>query len=288
VRRATERVHQAGLLLVLAAAGGLFGCWLVKSNDALDGPSGDAGAPDGGGTDGGATDARVISCGIGNLLCEDFEHGPSLASFWVPYMYPSTSTATIDTTMMAAHGKGSLHVHADPLSPALNGPPYAFIEVAQGTATPLPPSFFARFFVYAKSAGLMQTRPEVSALALFFEQTTQMDALEFRAAGPAMAKTFGLANSVDNVLPLSATPFPFDAWHCMEWGITATGMQVWLDGTALTDLTVQSMVKPVVAEDFGWQIEAQNMFTSTVGQEVWIDEIVLSTTQIGCNVFEEP
>jgi hypothetical protein len=283
VRRATQRVHGGVLLLALtAAAGGLFGCWLVKSNDGLDGPSADGGV-----TEGAGADARQLSCSIGNILCEDFEQGPTLASFWVPYLYPSTSTVTVDTTK-AAHGKASLHAHAEPVTPAVNGPPFAFVEVSQGTTMALSSPFFARFFVYAKSAGLMQTRPDVSALSLFFEQTTLMDALEFRAVGPAMAKTFGLANSVDSVLPLSATPFPFDAWHCLEWGITPTSMQAWLDGMPLTDLTVQTTVKPVTAEDFGWQIEASSMFTSTVGQDVWIDEIVLSTTRVGCTSFEAP
>ena len=266
------------------AALGIDGCWLVRSNGDLDPPpamdasSASDAAPD---AEGGV-EAGPLGCTVGDILCDDFEHG--IASFWQNNDFPLSSTTTIDSTM-AAHGKSSMHAHIEPPNGNPMGAPQAFIFADQGTTTPLPAKFNVRFFVYAKSAQLMDKRADVNALVVMFEPN--MDAVELRVAGPAMAKTFAFGNYYDNVNTVSATPFPFDAWHCVEWGVTPDGVQVWLDDTAIADLTVTTTVKAVNGEMFGFLPEVQTL-TAPDPQDIWYDEIVIASSRVGCQAFQEP
>jgi hypothetical protein len=276
-------------LFVLLAAGG---CWLVRSNADLEATAGDSGAGAdadagtggdvGNAGDGGRAEGGPLSCGVGDILCDDFEHG--LAGFWQTNNFPLSSTTTIDSTK-AAHGKSSMHAHVDAPDGGAMGSPQAFILVDQGTTTPLPPRFFVRFFVNVPSMQLTDTRSDVDALAVLFEPS--MDAVELRAAGAAMSKTFELGNFYDAQRAVSATPFPFDAWHCIEWGITPTSMQMWLDDMAVNDLTMMTTVKPINSEMFGWVAETQTL-AAPVGQDLWYDEIVISSMRVGCMAFQEP
>jgi hypothetical protein len=273
------------------AVAGVGGCWLVKSNADLDGPpldsggGGSDGAPDGGVADVGVEDVHFeAGCDVGNILCEDFEHG--LAAYWMPDLsptMPTTSSVTVETTM-PAHGTHSLHAVAAAADVNANGPPIAMLRINQGT---LPMPFYVRFFVYAKSGGMLELQPSDSAVVTLYEQDAFMDLVEVRATGPAMAKKLALANTGDNTLAASMMAFPLDAWHCLEWAISATSMSLWVDGTPLADLTVMSTLKPIIGQEFGWATDALMSFTSTVGQEVWIDEIIMSTQRIGCTTFQE-
>ena len=279
------------VLAAAMAAAGAGGCWLVKSNGELDGPldsgaGGSDGAPDGGVADVGAADVHFeAGCDAGNILCEDFEHG--LAAYWTPDLsptMPATSSVTIDGTKPAPHGTHSLHAIAGPADINANGPPIAMLHIVQGT---LPMPFYVRFFVWAASGGMLELQPSDSAVASLFEQDAFMDFAEVRATGAASAKKLALANTADNSLAASMTAFPLDSWHCLEWSVTATSMTLSIDGTQLADLNEMTTLKPIIGEEFGWATDALMSFTSTVGQDVWIDEIIISTQPVGCTKFQE-
>jgi hypothetical protein len=91
----------------------------------------------------------------------------------------------------------------------------------------------------------------------------------------------------------SATKMPEGKWACMEWyfeGATNT-QKFWLDGKAIDDLTVVEKGEGCVAHEtedkwlfpqfkkvsVGWE-----SYQTDDAREVWIDDVALGTTQIGC------
>jgi hypothetical protein len=282
----------AGLLAAAVAVTGLASCWLVKSNADLDAPPGpDAAAESGDAADepqadaakdAGTADVSPFGCTIGDILCEDFEQG--ISSYWQNNDLPLSSLTIIDSTK-AAHGKSSMLAHIDPADGGEMYTPQAQIFVDQGSATPLTPNFYVRFFLYVKSGQLAVMRSDNDSLIVLLEPNG--DAAELRLAGPPGAKVLGLANTYDGLSNISATPFPLDGWHCVEWGVAPTGMSVSVDGTPLDDLTVMSTVKPIQSEMVGFAPEVMTL-ASAVGQDVWFDEIVINSQPVGCVAFEHP
>ena len=91
----------------------------------------------------------------------------------------------------------------------------------------------------------------------------------------------------------SATKMPEAKWACMEWyfdGATNT-QKFWLDGAAIDDLTVTGQGEGCIAHEtedkwvfptfaslsLGWE-----SYQTDAPREVWIDDVALSTTKIGC------
>jgi hypothetical protein len=91
----------------------------------------------------------------------------------------------------------------------------------------------------------------------------------------------------------SATKMPEGKWACMEWyfeGATNT-QKFWLDGKAIDDLTVVEKGEGCLAHDtedkwlfpqfkkvsLGWE-----SYQTDDAREVWIDDVAIGTTQIGC------
>jgi hypothetical protein len=91
----------------------------------------------------------------------------------------------------------------------------------------------------------------------------------------------------------SQTKMPEGKWACMEWyfeGATNT-QKFWLDGKAIDDLTVVGQGQGCVAHEtedkwlfptferlfVGWE-----SYQTDDAREVWIDDVAVGTTQIGC------
>jgi hypothetical protein len=272
----------AWLVAAIAAVTALAACWLVKSNadldpapatDAAGDPEAEASRPDAG---------SPLGCTVGDILCDDFEQG--LQSFWQDNNLPPSSTTTIDSTM-AAHGHNSLLAHIEPADGGEMYTPQAQIFIDQGSTTPLPPSFDVRVFLYVKSGQLASMTSEHDSLVVLLEPNGA--AAELFLGGSPGAKVLGIANTYDGVRNVTATLFPLDSWHCVEWSIAPTGMGVSVDGTTLDDLTVQSTVKPVSSEMIGYAPEVMTL-ASPVGQDVWFDELVINSLPVGCKAFEHP
>jgi hypothetical protein len=91
----------------------------------------------------------------------------------------------------------------------------------------------------------------------------------------------------------SQTKMPEGKWACMEWyfeGATNT-QKFWLDGKAIDDLTVMGQGQGCVSQGtegkwifptfehlhLGWE-----SYQTDDAREVWIDDVAIGTTQIGC------
>ncbi len=91
----------------------------------------------------------------------------------------------------------------------------------------------------------------------------------------------------------SQTKMPEGKWACMEWyfeGATNT-QKFWLDGKAIDDLTVVGQGDGCIAHDtsdqwifpnfervyLGWE-----SYQTDPAREVWIDDVALGTSKIGC------
>lgn len=91
----------------------------------------------------------------------------------------------------------------------------------------------------------------------------------------------------------SQTKMPEGKWACMEWyfeGATNT-QKLWLDGKAIDDLTVTGQGQGCIAHDtadkwifpafehlyLGWE-----SYQHDDPREVWIDDVALGTTKVGC------
>jgi hypothetical protein len=91
----------------------------------------------------------------------------------------------------------------------------------------------------------------------------------------------------------SATVMPEGKWACMEWyfdGATNT-QKFWLDGTAITDLTVMGQGDGCLSDETGNQWVFPTFANFSVGwesyqtdpaREVWIDDVAIGATQLGC------
>jgi hypothetical protein len=91
----------------------------------------------------------------------------------------------------------------------------------------------------------------------------------------------------------SQTKMPEGKWACIEWyfeGATNT-QKFWLDGKAIDDLTVVGQGQGCIAHDTGdkWLFPTFDhlylgweSYQTDDPREVWIDDVAVGTTQIGC------
>jgi hypothetical protein len=83
--------------------------------------------------------------------------------------------------------------------------------------------------------------------------------------------------STDN-LYTSKTTIPQQTWFCYEWHVTTSATTVYKDGTQLTDVKAPGATGGT-ALSFGFQRFA----TASGAADLWIDDIAVNSTQIGCN-----
>ncbi|HXK19784.1 MAG TPA: hypothetical protein VNG33_18360, partial [Polyangiaceae bacterium] len=91
----------------------------------------------------------------------------------------------------------------------------------------------------------------------------------------------------------SQTKMPEAKWACIEWyfeGATNT-QKFWLDGKAIDDLTVVGQGQGCIAHDTGdkWIFPTFSRlylglesYQQDDPREVWIDDVALGTTKLGC------
>jgi hypothetical protein len=86
---------------------------------------------------------------------------------------------------------------------------------------------------------------------------------------------------------------PVGRWACVEWQFDGPNdtMRFWLDGTAIDSLTVRGVGEGCVHQPATFEWKAPNFETLDLGWEsyqgdsertLYIDDIVISTTRIGC------
>lgn len=89
---------------------------------------------------------------------------------------------------------------------------------------------------------------------------------------------------------------PVGRWACAEWFFDGPNAQMrfWLDGTELTDIGIDGTGEGCVAPPMDQTWVAPTFSRINVGWEsyqtdeersIWIDDVVISSTQVGCPVM---
>jgi hypothetical protein len=234
---------------------------------------GDGGVPDDGG---GSGDGGASACpSKGVLFCDDFEGGATVdTQRWMPVQ--NGGTVIIDA--VGAKGTGhSLKVHL-PMTTAGTSPN---VGVGEGQTfgsgqNPL----YVRF--YLKVANLPSTGGDLVTLS-----TGQGEGLQLGwNSGASQQLTVSTFNHTPSFANYSAALVP-SAFTCLEWKVdnganaSSGSTQVWMNDTELTDLAGSPISIPgLVSLVFG---TSQSLPAGTGAFDIWFDEILVDTKQIGCS-----
>jgi hypothetical protein len=263
------------------------------------------GAPDGGAPDAGNAgvgdsgfstsradffgDSRCKNSGF--ALCEDFESGTLDTATW----NPRGAAPTIETTR-AARGAYSAHFHTTD-----NGLAY----ITETKTFPAPnDTYYARVFVWFEA---LPTAPAWAHWTISGAQAGMaQDAPEIRIGGQWDSnhdiELFGVGTDhgvTGDWTNLDADPngkpaaVPAQEWVCLEWMFDGSANQTkfWWDGVEHPSLATSSTnhggsSDPFVLPAFdsmwvGWWLYQAN--TDPPEFDVWIDEVAVDYTRIGCN-----
>jgi hypothetical protein len=243
-----------------------------------------------------ATEGGSGQCPAGALLCDDFEKYTSAADLAAAW----TVTATGATLKVEASKpfKGAQGVHIS----APGGTPVGSL-MKQGA--PLFPiagnSFFGRLMVWVnqvptggvhwnniQSSGVMPNSTQTSKYGWGGMFGTIMAGYTIRNAPTDAAAVVDCSKS-------STMTLPPKRWVCVEWQFDGAGneMHYWFDGQLLADVDViKTGSKCVTPEPPGglWQAPVFNNLTigwlqyqsSGVAIDMWMDDLVVNTTRVGC------
>ena len=286
--------HSAAMALVVLGSLSFFGCASSSGNAASDagldtgGPAGNpasGGSPGGNntgsggsepvvdsmpmidtggpGTDATANDGTSMGCGA-YQLCDDFAGAaPGAAgSAWTYIM--KGYTVTLDTTQ--AHS-GTHAVHAT----ATAGGGYAYImESKTFPAT----DFWLRTYLRIMAAGGGHT--------VFLGADTNLneamgDQVRYLNNNGGNGKISTNSRSKDT-FSSDATAIPMGSWFCYEVHQTPTGADIFFNGQALPAARWNNPEPTFVALVLGIE-----RFGGGQPGDVWIDDVAINSTQIGCN-----
>jgi len=221
------------------------------------------------------------------LICDDFESytGKPTAPWTINV---NQGAVVIDT---AQHRSGTKSVKFTTTGAAAYQ--QAFISVVK----PFPVAnnaFYGRMMIYATKAandGVHWTMIEGSGAA-----SGGITLAKVRYGGQhqqGLMANYDSSGKASDCWQHSQTKMPEAKWACMEWyfeGATNT-QKFWLDGQAITDLTVVGQGQGCVSQgtegkwifptfdrlSLGWE-----SYQTDDPREVWIDDVAVGTTQIGC------
>jgi hypothetical protein len=223
-------------------------------------PGGTSGAGGTAGGGAGATGGAGSGADCSSLkLCETFESGSLDAAVWKS-MKGGQFTIAVETGQ-AHSGTHALHVVAPD---AANS---AFITE---TKTFPASDFWGRaWFRFTGPQGGHQ----VFIIVAPSTANQQLRVLNRRDGSEA----FAVNDQVTDKWYSSSTMIPQNTWFCYEWHVTATGTSIYKDGTELKLDKPAPGSKSPVSLSIGfqrWQPGAKG--------EIWVDDIAISDTQIGC------
>jgi hypothetical protein len=195
------------------------------------------------------------------LFCDGFDE----MQFNSAWAVDQSNGAITDADACKYRGTRAAHALLNPLPPSVKG--HATItEVDSGT----PGDFYVRAFVRVESGlanathliAVRPASPSTDELFLFY------------AAGGNL----GVAGTVST--PSATAPFSLHRWTCVEWQLTGSQMHVWLDNTDVIDgpYTLAGLERVVL----GAQVEDHSA-NLDAGTEAWFDDLVVSTSRIGCD-----
>ena len=156
-------------------------------------------------------------------------------------------------------------------------------------------AFYGRMMIYATKAandGVHWTMIQGEGPATS-QGITRADVRYGGQTQQALMANYDTTGKASDCWQHSQTKMPQGKWACMEWyfeGATNT-QKFWLDGKAIDDLTVVGQGQGCVSDgtagkwyfpsfehlSLGWE-----SYQTDDPREVWIDDVAISTTQIGC------
>jgi hypothetical protein len=253
-------------------------------------------------------DSRVCQ---GALFCDGFESfsaGVAPAGAWTANQ--NNGSVSVDTGRAF---RGAQSVKATTLSTAESGSTYkaAFIGLTQAPVVPVPgEAFYGRMMFYLESV------PTTSVHWTIVDATGTIPGQDYSATyryGGQLPLT-GAATGSQLMANYDTTDFyqtppvgpqtdcykhadgkvaPVGTWACAEWYFNGpeAQMRFWLDGEELPDLAIDETGEGCVAQDASYRWEAPTFSRLDVGWEsyqedearsIWIDDVVISSTPIGC------
>jgi hypothetical protein len=263
------------------------------------GASGAAGGAAGGGGGEFSTDRATFfgtsrCAGAGFLVCDDFESGTLDTTVWKNYQ----AAPKIDS-MQAARGTKALHLTLG----ATGGSGVTTTKIfprADGV-------YYGRMFLYFD---VLPTGPQWAHWTISGANTPSgaSDKSELRLGGQndGTINRFGVGTdhgpsgdwtNLDNDPSGKAKKVPEDAWICVEWMVDTQHDQskFWWDGTEHPSLATTRDVKhggnasvkydlPELGSVWvGFENYNQGQTMLPNKYDVWIDEVALNATRIGCN-----
>jgi len=242
------------------------------------GSSGEAGSSLGGAGSGGSVDSGAgdgssaspdggASCATaGYKLCDDFEGAaPGAAtSDWT--IIKNGYTMTVDTTQSHS-GTHSMHANFG------GGGGYAYImETKTFPATDWWGRAWMRFMA-PKGGHQVFAGSDTNIME---PQGNQMRYLNDTGGGTFVMNMREGDNTVD-----SHVAIPVGTWNCYEWHQTPTAVDLFIDGKMAGTATGQPFKG--LSETYVSMVLGAERFGGGAAGDVWIDDVAVNSTQIGCN-----
>jgi len=210
-----------------------------------------------GGSGTGAGGAGTSGCASAQI-CEDFETGALSSSTWKTSQ-SGGFTATVGTDQ-AHSGTHSLHIVAP------NTGNSAFItETKTFPAT----DFWGR--AWLRFNGPNGGHQMYIYVTLSGDQLRLLNRLGSDQIKANFQKT--------DIFYTSPTTIPQTTWFCYEWHVTTSATTLYKDGVLLTT----DMKIPGISGGTALSLGFQRFATATAAADLWIDDVAVGTSQIGCN-----
>jgi hypothetical protein len=225
------------------------------------GSSGTATA-DGGGDDAGsgATTSEAGAGCSGYELCDDFE-GVAAGDTGSAWTIDNADGYTVETvTTMAHSGTHSVHVMAKGVS----GHGY-IVETKTFPQT----DFWGRAYL------LFQAPPSGHEVFVAFDGNNNEQVRVLNDLGNGKIAT---NRRSDDQSKVSSQAYPMGTWACYEWHETPTGLHVYFQGKELMDADETWTEATLSLLRLGFE-----RFDTGTGGDIYIDDVAVNSTQIGCN-----
>jgi hypothetical protein len=202
----------------------------------------------------------------GYLLCDDFE-GAAPGAAGSKFTMDTKGGYVVETVTTQSHsGTHSIHVN----SPGGSGLGY-IVETA--TFTPAITDFWGRAYLRFMANG---SGHEV--FVAMDDSTSDSNGEQVRMFNDMGDGKIATNRRSDDQEKESSQAIPMGQWFCFEWHETPTELRIYFNGQDLT-VADETWTEPKLADlRLGFE-----RFDSGTGGDVWIDDVAVNSTQIGCN-----
>lgn len=286
------------------------------------GSSGASGAPATGGVGGAGAGGSAGDAGVSRidgsagkpadpcataLYCEDFESYPTgnaPGGDWKP----QTNLGAVSVVGDQKFGGLKSAKFTTEMS---TGGKTAFIQLSRATVFPVPGNMY-----YGRMMFRLESAPEASVHWTFIQSGGVVPGQTYHAlyryggqqpvtqggtfVGNQLMANYETPDSYSGNGPSSdcwhhakGTVVPVGRWACVEWQFDGpnNALRMWLDGSALDDLTVQGQGQGCVHQPATFEWTAPKFDNLEVGWEsyqgdsartLYVDDLVIATTRVGC------